>query len=441
MRIRDPIHGTIPVGDPEVPLLDSRFFQRLRNVRQLGFGELAFPGATHTRFAHSLGAMHVATRLFDTVFARASVPGPERVRMRQAVRVAVLCHDIGHMPLSHASERIAPTRAALGLPGWLCEPSEGQADHEDFTARILLDSSFTPVLEGQLGPFGLSPAAIVSLVSGVEPPGGSAFVAGGRDFMPVLRQLVSGELDSDRMDYLQRDSAFTGVNYGRFDLDWLVQNLMPIESEGRVYLALAKAAIFAFEDFLLSRFHMFVSVYFHHTSVNFDEMLRRYYLEEPGGFEIPADPERFVDCDDVTLATALRRSSNRWARRIVGRHGYKLVAQATELDRDYDFDAISQALGAEGIEHFRSESLGVLSKYLADGGGPPLYVVDPHAGTTTPIADYTPLYQRYAGALHLKRVYCAPEKAERARQLVLGAVRGVRQGRSAEQTASDERRR
>ncbi|MGI5865867.1 MAG: phosphohydrolase, partial [Myxococcales bacterium] len=84
MRIRDPIHGTIPVGDPEVPILDSRFFQRLRNIRQLGFGELAFPGATHTRFAHSLGAMHVATRLFDAVFARVSVPEPERVRMRQA---------------------------------------------------------------------------------------------------------------------------------------------------------------------------------------------------------------------------------------------------------------------------------------------------------------------------------------------------------------------
>jgi HD superfamily phosphohydrolase len=282
MRIRDPIHGTIPVADAEVPLLDSRLFQRLRHIKQLGFGEMAFPGATHTRHAHSIGAMHVASRLFDSVFAQVELPEAEKARLRRAVRVAVLLHDIGHMPLSHTSEHIAPPRAALGLPGWLPGGADARATHEDFTARLVLDSSLTPLLRKALQPIGVGPEAIAGLILGADPPAGPSFTAGGRDWGPLLRQLVSGELDADRMDYLLRDSVYTGVTYGRFDLDWLVQNLLPIEREGRVYLGLGKAAIFAFEDFLLSRFHMFVSVYFHHTSVNFDEMLRRYCQECPG---------------------------------------------------------------------------------------------------------------------------------------------------------------
>ena len=88
-------------------MIDSRFYQRLRHVKQLGFGDLAFPGATHTRHAHSLGAMHVASRLFDAVASLSELPPAVSSRFRAAVRLAVLCHDIGHMPLSHASERIA----------------------------------------------------------------------------------------------------------------------------------------------------------------------------------------------------------------------------------------------------------------------------------------------------------------------------------------------
>jgi HD superfamily phosphohydrolase len=423
MRIRDPIHGAIAFGDAERQIVDSGFFQRLRYVKQLGFGELAFPGATHSRLGHSIGVMHVASRLFDAVFAQVQLPEVERARLRAAVRVAGLCHDLGHMPRSHASERVAPPRAALGLPAWLPGAPDAQASHEDFTAKLLLDSSLAEVLKGALAPLGLVPEAIAGLAIGAEPPGGSPFVASGRDFGPLLRQLVSGELDADRMDYLLRDSFYTGVNYGRYDLDWLVQNLLPIERSGKVYLGLGRAAIFGFEDFLLSRFHMFLSVYYHHTAVNFDEMLRRCLAEDPS-FEIPADPERFLGCDDVALTFALRHSKNRWAQRIVARRGYKLVAQATEVDRDYDIPGLSRALDEAEVEHFTCESLSVLSRYFGSGQkGPPLYVYDPHAETVTPIERHTPLYQRYAGAVRLSRIYCLPEQADRARELVARSVR------------------
>ena len=155
MRIRDPIHGTLPVSPDEAAVVDTTWYQRLRHVRQLGFGELAFPGATHTRHAHSLGAMHVVGRLFDALAARSDLPEPVRQRFRKAVRLAVLCHDLGHMPLSHASEQIAPLRASLRLPSWTGADG-GQAKHEDFTVKLLLDTDLAELLRTRVGDQGIS---------------------------------------------------------------------------------------------------------------------------------------------------------------------------------------------------------------------------------------------------------------------------------------------
>lgn len=420
MRIRDPIHGTIDVSGEEKAVIDSRYYQRLRHVRQLGFGDLAFPGATHTRHAHSLGAMHVASRVFQAVAARSNLPPDVRARFSAAVRLAVLCHDLGHMPLSHASERIAPSRASLRLPAWLDSVAEGeQATHEDYTAKLLLDSSLTPIIEERYDALGITPAAAVALITGAKPPQAPNFSHAGVDWTPLLRAIVSGELDADRMDYLVRDSFYTGVNYGRYDMDWIVSNLNPAMKDGRAYLALSRAAAFAFEDFLLSRYHMFISVYYHHTSVNFDYMLRRYYEESPGEFEIPSDPEAFLFCDDVALWYTLRRSKNPWAQRIASRQGFKLLAQFTERDVGYDLDVLRSALVTGGFEHFAVESRGVLSKYFAEGsGGPSLFIIDASTGRLTEVARYTPLYQRYSGAVRLSRLYVRPDQIEDARNLM-----------------------
>ena len=417
MRIRDPIHGSIVVSDQETRVIDSRAFQRLRHVRQLGFGDLAFPGATHTRNAHSLGAMHVASRLFDAVTSRSELSAATRERLRAAVRLAVLCHDIGHMPLSHASESIAPLRRTLKLPAWLDGAPDEQASHEDFTARLLVDSELTKIIDEAYAPFGITGALTASLVSGRTPPGSLNFIENGIDWAPVLRAMVSGELDADRMDYLLRDSFYTGVNYGRYDLEWILQNLSAVERDGKAVLALSKAAVFAFEDFLLSRYHMFLSVYLHHTSVSFDWMLKRYYEESPGEFEVPSDPEAFIDCDDMALHLTLRKSKNRWAQRITNRRGFKRVAQFTERDEAYDVTQLDRALAAAGVEHFSIESRGVLSKYFDEGESPSLFVLDRSNGRLTEVARYTPLYQRF-GSVRLSRVYVRPDQLEQGRAIV-----------------------
>ena len=417
MRIRDPIHGSITVSDDEKPVVDSRFFQRLRHVRQLGFGDLAFPGATHTRHAHSLGAMHIASRLFDAVASRSTLTDGAKERFRAAVRLAVLCHDLGHMPLSHASEAIAPKRPSLKLPAWTGDDA-GQASHEDFTAKLLLDSSLTPIIAKTYARYGITPELIAGLVTGRLPAGVEGFRDGGLDWTPLLRALVSGELDADRMDYLQRDSFYTGVNYGRYDIEWILQNLIAAERDGRAVLALSKAAVFAFEDFLLSRYHMFLSVYYHHTSVSFDWMLKRYYEQAPGEFEVPADPEAFLFCDDIALWTTLRRSKNEWAQRIVTRNGYRRVAQFTERDTDYDVADISKALTEAGVEHFTLESRGVLSRYTDEGETPSLFVSDSASGRLTEVSAYTPLYQRFAGAVRLSRIFVRPEQLDVGKPIV-----------------------
>lgn len=422
VRIRDPIHGTITLSEQEKLLIDSRHYQRLRHVRQLGFGDLAFPGATHTRHSHSLGAMHVASRLFDALTARVELSPTSKDRFRAAVRLAVLSHDLGHMPLSHASESIAPMRQTLGLPTWMGAGESPRASHEDFTARILLDSSLSSLIERVYGPMDLTPVQVAGLVTGHFPTQDSGFTDRGLDWTPALRAIVSGELDADRMDYLMRDSFFTGVNYGRFDLEWLLQNLSVEQREGRVVMALLRAGVFAFEDFLLSRYHMFLSVYYHHTSVSFDYMLRRYYEEAPGEFEIPADPEAFLECDDMALHLTLRRSKNEWAQRIVTRRGYRRVAQFTELDEDYDLDTLSNLLTGAGIDHFTIESRGVLSRYFDEGHGTSLFVIDRATGRLTEVSKYTPLYKRFASAVRLSRVYVRPDQLDAARPIVARAT-------------------
>ncbi|MEZ4269980.1 MAG: HD domain-containing protein [Myxococcota bacterium] len=109
IAIHDPIHGTIEVTPQEIKLIDSRPFQRLRHIKQLGFSELAFPGATHSRYAHSLGAMQMATRMVDRLLAVVSLDAADAKRLRQSVRLAVLFHDLGHPPMSHVSRWSCPS--------------------------------------------------------------------------------------------------------------------------------------------------------------------------------------------------------------------------------------------------------------------------------------------------------------------------------------------
>ena len=141
MDVRDPIHGNLPLLDAEVAVLDSKAYQRLRAIKQLGFSEFSFPGATHNRYLHSLGVSHLAGIAFDSIFAKFSFSSlASRERLRQTVRLAALLHDIGHGPLSHASEEVMPPLKDLKVGVYLkrsVKPADdAQANHEDYTIKF-----------------------------------------------------------------------------------------------------------------------------------------------------------------------------------------------------------------------------------------------------------------------------------------------------------------
>src|SRR5258708_8175759 len=147
MHIRDPIHGAIEITADERALVDSPQFQRLRNVKQLGFAALGFPGATHTRYAHGLGAMNVATKVFAALSGQLDLEPADRDRFRQTLRLAVLFHDLGHAPLSHATEQMMPKVAELRVPDWVrAGPPHRRAGHEDYTPKLAPDSRLPAAL-------------------------------------------------------------------------------------------------------------------------------------------------------------------------------------------------------------------------------------------------------------------------------------------------------
>ncbi|MCL2012650.1 MAG: HD domain-containing protein [Cystobacterineae bacterium] len=417
MRIRDPLYGTIEIEAWEAPLIDSPLFQRLRYIKQLGFGELAFPGATHTRHSHSLGAMFLASRLWFPLQKKLPLPQKMLARMQAALRITALLHDIGHLPFSHSLEKAAPPRACLQLPAWLPDTGEAQAKHEDFSLSLMLNSSLTPVLAHSLELFELRPEDVAGLLAFATPPHGNVFVFEGINYAPLLHALIAGELDADRMDYLARDSFFTGVNYGRFDLDWLLHNTEVAVVDNRACLAIGQRASFAFEDFLQSRWHMFLSVYYHHKSTAYEQMLLRYCHSAAGEFEVPLCSEAFTHFDDIGLLAKLRSSNNPWAKRIISQQVFRLVADFSERDKHWALEPLCQKLDEAGIEFFPVQSKAQLSRHNPQNPLD-LYVVDAKTTQCIPAAEYWPLYAHWE-AVHLSRIYVHPEHHALAKEIVL----------------------
>jgi HD superfamily phosphohydrolase len=254
MILRDPVHGLVAFENDEERIVDalmpSRELQRLRRVRQLGFTSLSYPGADHTRFSHSVGAAHVMTRFLKRLRdLDDQVPFWQRAtteRAREALAAALL-HDLGHGPFSHLFEE-----------AWPEAPS-----HEDWSSRILLDSG----------------TDTNRILSGLDPslPRRVADLVHGKHEVTFLARAVSGTFDVDRCDYLLRDAHFTGVGYGRFDLEWLLRSLRLGDSEGDKAPPLAidgPKGLPAIESFVLARLFMFQQVYFHKASRASEWMLQ-----------------------------------------------------------------------------------------------------------------------------------------------------------------------
>jgi uncharacterized protein len=422
MEIRDPIHGSIYLSDGEEAIIESVEFQRLREIKQLGFSEFSFPGATHNRFLHSIGVSYVAGLVFDNIFrAYPFTKASHKIRFRQIVKLAALLHDVGHGPLSHTTEQVMPELAALNIKLYQDQnvKQDRQANHEDYTIKFVTDSNIASIIKKFFSD--IDPLHVACLIDKDLKCSDDVFTDGAINFRPLLSQIVSSELDADRMDYLERDSYFCGINYGKIDRDWLIQNLTLHIKDNKAYLGLNRRALYAFDDFLISRHHMHLMVYFHHKSIIYEEMLNLYLGSSEASFRIPAELEQYISYTDYKLYEHLDTVPNEWARRISERKPYRVAIELHNQDTSR-IENVRTLLTDAKIHSIWASSGARLSKYhqTTSDNDINIFVMDQYDkwDKPAPINTATQIFQKYEGARVIDRVYVAPEKFDTAKKIL-----------------------
>jgi len=265
-EIRDPVHGYVKITEIERELIDSPFIQRLRRIHQLAGAYLVYPGAIHTRFEHVVGAMHVAGQIAEALVAASNLDAD----MVQEVRVAALLHDVGHGPFSHMYEEVISGKEAVS--------------HEEISQRIITETSIRDTLNRN----GFSPKKMSDFAVGRQ-----------RSKPPFMNEVIAGSLSADMMDYLPRDSYFTGVEYGKVDAQRVINSLHVAEG----HLVIDDAALNAFEVMLLARYEMFKAVYFHRTVRAAELMLVRSMklADDVLGLTDLSDLESYLELTDEVV--------------------------------------------------------------------------------------------------------------------------------------------
>ena len=358
---RDPLHNIISLDECQpddrliVDLIDSAEFQRLRRIRQLGLAMFTYQGAEHSRFTHSIGVMHLMTRALKLLGSHHTITEEARI----LGRAGALLHDLGHGPLSHVVEKVF------------------HFHHEDWTRRIVLDES-TEVNQILRGFDSQLPEKLASLYQHKYSP---AFIG----------QLVSSQLDCDRMDYLLRDSLMTGAKYGLYDLEWILHALRIDEPRDRIYVE--SKGLYSVEEYLQARYYMFRQVYFHRTLRSAEAVLnsalnRARLLIELGelSFAPPVpvfermlmgtevDTTDYLQLDDTDVMYRLKE----WSR-----HDDPILRDlAMRLMNRRLFKAID--LGSEVADTFSDEA----SEIVRDAGFDPAYYLITDRATDVPYYSY-----------------------------------------------------
>lgn len=237
--VYDEVHGYINLTQEELSVIDTPLFQRLNHIKQLGMAYRVFPGAQHTRFSHSLGVLHI----MDRMARRLKID----IEDRKKLRLAALLHDIGHYPFSHCVEVVMTNHGR-----------NEDAKHEAFSAHLIRESS----LKDRLPNFSKNDLSEV------------ADIVQGRSGTPLHNQMMSSELDADRLEYLIRDSLNTGVAYGRIDIERILHTLA-LDNEG--FLCVNEDGLHAAEGYIIGRYLMWATTYTHRAIAGFDELVQHAY--------------------------------------------------------------------------------------------------------------------------------------------------------------------
>lgn len=296
-KIYDSVHGFIRFNDLERALIDSLAFQRLHYIHQLGIAFLVYPGATHTRFEHSLGVMELATRIFERIIEKKTFTTPDIDfdYWKQIVRLAALCHDFGHLPFSHVAEKIL----------------FGEQGHEKWTLEIIKSHALIPVWEALQKKYPKRPVLddIIKMSIGettLKKLGHFTFTAWER----VLCQVVTGDFfGADRIDYLLRDAKCTGVSYGLFDYHQLIEMLCILPVDGTLELGIEENGIESCEALLLARHFMHKRVYQYASVRAYSFHLARFIAKLAEKSCWLKNPEEFLLCTDNEIIAAMHKAA------------------------------------------------------------------------------------------------------------------------------------
>jgi len=241
--IRDPLWNNIRIDPIAERLLDTAVVQRLRYVRQLGLAHLVYPGATHSRFEHALGAYHLARRTLANLREAGALDAAVATDEPAVIAAAALLHDVGHYPFSHALEEI-------GVP-----------QHEQVSRPLVTEGEIAAVLREAIAPD--APERVFALICGTSDS--------------PLQGLISGSLDLDKMDYLKRDALMCGVPYGEIDEDRLMHSMVVVDdpSTGRRRIGIHTKGLSALESLLFAKYQMYRNVYWHHAVRSATAMYKR----------------------------------------------------------------------------------------------------------------------------------------------------------------------
>jgi hypothetical protein len=436
-EIRDPIHGTISFSERERSIVDHRFMQRLRHIRHLGLTYLVYPGATHDRFSHSLGAMHVISRIWDRVndtsreVLRQSFEEFDLQYFRRILRSAALLHDVGHPPLSHVSERFMPKFSELQIPAdWISPDADPNrpAKHEDYSILLI-----AAISQEDDSPLSHDEAQDIASLVHHEIVPSSAWEkkygdtkSGRAGIHRLMRSLISGELDCDRMDYLLRDAHYTGVSYGAYDMDHLIGNLGVTELDDRLVLTIDSTAVRAFEDFLLARYHMFLQVYLHKTILAFDLFLEKAITTGEVRITIPGAAEQYTQLRDSTLTEQLfavaGQSELTWSKRLLSRTPPKMLFRAANRNEDDRgiLKRLTAALERSGVTFFQVDSRQYLSRCAPVGRHSGLMVRRKMFGRIAfePVERFSELFNKYNEVIDLSNLYVLREDLPAAQKVI-----------------------
>jgi hypothetical protein len=408
-EIRCPVYGFIQLDDWERDIVNHPAFQRLRRIRQLAWTDSVYPGAMHTRFEHALGVMHMATMLFDSITRRDADRLKSELhlnedglrRSRRVVRLAALLHDVGHSPFSHAGEDLFQPH-----------PTEKRKwRHEEYSGAIIRGPLAQVIESNPVNiNYGIKADEIASFIDGTPGPRGL-----------VWRELVSGQLDADRMDYLLRDSHHCGVDYGRYDWRRL-RNTITIAGDpetGAPRIAIGDDGRQAAESLIIARYMMFTQVYFHKTRVILDHHLRealRSILPD-GTFPSPTAIGEFLAWHDWRVLGALTEGKGgEDGRRLSDRDFFRLVWEGDEQvssDGTDQAGRFEQALAGNGIDPVRREARGSWYKLKNRD----LLIRQRSSGKVRPLSQLSQLVGNLKDSNQI-RLYVAPADREKARLLI-----------------------